>query len=1047
MLNIMANKNIFSYAKNGKRKIGHSKFDMGFEHITSGNFGSLQPVGVFETLPDDFWDISQNTVTLLKPLTAPAMTRINQNFYGAYVRNQQIWSHWNDFISNGTAYGDVYGNNVTNQSLENAWEVPNIPTPYLQVISKIGNGYAAPVHHFHFVLERKTATTSDELISQNNFGLLPDFMKYLFYVIDFANLDKSVGVKRLTDALAIAVAVSDHPDIANSSFASGNLARIAHNISKSKFYDVAFDLFADLNNTTYASGKNMMLFDLYVYCSESQWLSFSDFIYSHSSSDASVETHIGTNNTQHISVNDSTYSTDSKVFFRFFCDDISSDPSVSLSPFITERSVYPNFRSEVTKSIDFHPRIIDSSVKKCVFPSTFEQFNYSYDSFHNPIFGFRLIMLFQPPISGSNITTRFCSYNMTQGVFEPDDEMFWVSRNFLESNSGPDAHEVFDSLVDSISSRINIAGACVHPSNWFESFDSFGTFDNHLNIKENTSFNGMLLATGFGRMRAVYDPTLPPVMFFTSDMYFKSSSYPTTLGFDNISHFVYLCQNASKLFDSMNIKVDPLSARPFYHYRYERTNALPFMAYSKIWNDNFRNPVVSSPELDYKSVNGSILIDEDFINYFIYNQDYKQPAIIPPYFNRPYTEIDKNGWVIELTAMPRNSIGAQYHTHLPVTSLLDVLTLLVGYDFTRWFTELEFAQLSLENYYLPQYYNGLCHLKYQNFNKDYFTSAMLDPMSGANQVEVGSTINELRENEAKQHWWERTAMYRSIKNFFQGTYGITPIELPEDSRITGTDHTDIQIGEVIQTSSSTPESPQGSRTGLGGAHGKGSLCHGHANEHGWIIVLMSHTVESQYLQCYDKMWDVKDSFLDYPTVDFAGIGNESILQKEVNYSTVPTIPFHFREGSNAYSYDIVSFMRDSSKSFDGMSSPSRVDNVQYKVGGRDYRVNFNIAQAAGTSLNNVFGFIPRYSSYKFKFDQVSGQFRHELSFWHTFKRYFAQPILCHEFVNWELAADDEELNRIFAVTEDAYDDKFCIDCFINASVDRALPFVCVPSSK
>lgn len=144
----MANKKIFTYGRNGKRKIGHSKFDMGFEHIMSANFGGLHPAAVYETLPDDYWDISDNTVTLLKPLTAPAFTRINQNFYGAYVRNQQIWKYWNDYISNGTAFGDVYGNNVTNQSLENAWDVPSIPTPFLQTILKLGCGNATPVFSF-----------------------------------------------------------------------------------------------------------------------------------------------------------------------------------------------------------------------------------------------------------------------------------------------------------------------------------------------------------------------------------------------------------------------------------------------------------------------------------------------------------------------------------------------------------------------------------------------------------------------------------------------------------------------------------------------------------------------------------------------------------------------------------------------------------------------------------------------------------------------------------------------------------------------------------
>ena len=191
------------------------------------------------------------------------------------------------------------------------------------------------------------------------------------------------------------------------------------------------------------------------------------------------------------------------------------------------------------------------------------------------------------------------------------------------------------------------------------------------------------------------------------------------------------------------------------------------------------------------------------------------------------------------------------------------------------------------------------------------------------------------------------------------------------------------------------------------------------------------------------MWDVKESFLDYPTIDFAGIGNESILQKEVNYTTQPTLLYDqnfFDLSKNANSG--IQYLPCASSSFvryRGLSNPLR--NTRISVG------YFNIAQNAGTSLDNIFGFTPRYSSYKFKFDQVSGQFRNELKFWHTFKRYLTSPILCHEFVNWEMAADDDDINRIFAVSDDFLDDKFAIDCFINATVDRALPFVCVPMTK
>ena len=73
----MAQTDIFNYGE-GKRDIGHSKYDFSFTNIRTQNFGQLIPVGVYETLPDDFWNIGSDGVTLLKPLAAPAFTSIKQ---------------------------------------------------------------------------------------------------------------------------------------------------------------------------------------------------------------------------------------------------------------------------------------------------------------------------------------------------------------------------------------------------------------------------------------------------------------------------------------------------------------------------------------------------------------------------------------------------------------------------------------------------------------------------------------------------------------------------------------------------------------------------------------------------------------------------------------------------------------------------------------------------------------------------------------------------------------------------------------------------------
>lgn len=1025
----MANKAIFSYGNGGKRKIGHSKFDMGFEHIMSANFGGLHPAAVFETLPDDYWSISDNTVTLLKPLTAPAFTRINQNFYGAYVRNQQIWKYWNDYISNGTAFGDVYGNNVTNQSLQNVWDVPSIPTSYLQVVAKLGCGNATPVFHFSVSCAKSSPWTGDALAA------------FIASNTTWHNVP-TTSVYRITDLVQLLLNVPVDNVNPTFKFMLSDLEQIA-------FKDYGFDVWMYADSTQYH-----FLFS--VYCSLRQWLSLANVLalpISLAANTTTSETTIGNN------VNGG-YNSGNNVplFIRFFADRNSSEPSTSKSAFILEKSDYLSDDGSVLKSLDFYPRLTDMSVDMVGRSSSSSPWYHIWQNIASPYWGFRYCTRYAPGVTATRIFPSF----YLSADFSTSTDPYWEIDS--ETLFGCTDFDSLKTLMESLAGNVHYLGIASYSLNGNLDMLSFsapfiqpisvaitsgsGTFI-HCRSFGLTSSVGISAASGF-RVDAACDLA----MYFGCDAYISAytpnasffSRDSKSLGYDSVSMLFYLAKQSFDLLDDFGLKVDPLSQRPFSDYRFELTNALPFFAYDKIWNDNFRNSVVSSPCLDWSESNSVIFATNYFYSDFVFaNSSWApEPAVRPSrYVGKVASDFNPTGWTLEIVTFPRNSQGSKIHTHLPVKSFDDVLALLLGHNFDLVFSSLTNVELNVFDYYMPCYYNGLLHLKYQNFNKDYFTSALLDPMSGANQVAVGSTINELRENEAKQHWWERTAMYRSIKNFFQGTFGITPIELPEDSRITGTDHIDVQIGEVIQTSGSTPESPQGTRSGLGGCRGSGNLCHGHANEHGWIFVLVSHTIESQYLQAYDKMWEVKESFMDYPVIDFAGIGNESILQKELNYTTQPTeAPDYNYLGYSKTSGHLMRYLPCASSSFvryRGTSNPIR--KISSSSG------YFNVANAAGTSLDNVFGFTPRYSSYKFKFDQVSGQFRHELNFWHTFKRYLTSPILCHEFVNWEMAADDDDINRIFAVSDDFLDDKFAIDCFINASVDRALPFVCVPMSK
>lgn len=358
-----------------------------------------------------------------------------------------------------------------------------------------------------------------------------------------------------------------------------------------------------------------------------------------------------------------------------------------------------------------------------------------------------------------------------------------------------------------------------------------------------------------------------------------------------------------------------------------------------------------------------------------------------------------------------------------------------------------------EKFYLPSYYNGLLHYKYQNFNKDYFSSALLDPMSGANQEEIGDTVNSLINAEAKQGFWNRLAQNRSVTQFWQSVFGIKPSHDDYDKPLLlGSSHTDVNVGEVVQLSQ-TDTTPQGQRSGLGSAHDSSKLFKHTFNEHGYILILVSHTLELQYMQGLEKDWTPEESFLDYPFIDFVGLGNQSISQKELNFTAKPKLLENTFSNSYLPNGDVVNYIpyfanAKSKVSYNFPSVPKFYNRSNYvdSVNADPIKFQLNLANGSGFDLNSVFGYIPRYSTFKFSFDQCHGEFRNQLAFWHSFRKFFTQPILCHEFVNWEFMSENDELQRMFFVTDDSTD-KFKIDSFINITSIRPLPYVCTPKTS
>lgn len=162
----------------------------------------------------------------------------------------------------------------------------------------------------------------------------------------------------------------------------------------------------------------------------------------------------------------------------------------------------------------------------------------------------------------------------------------------------------------------------------------------------------------------------------------------------------------------------------------------------------------------------------------------------------------------------------------------------------------------------------------------------------------------------------------------------------------------IKFSEVLQTSISAGETPQGNMAGHGISVGGSRSYNYTCEEHGYIIGIMSVLPDTAYSQGIPKHFSRNDKF-DYAFPTFAHIGEQEILNKEVFLS-------------------------------------------------QDIATN-----------HEVWGYTPRYAEYKFQNNRVAGSFRSTLDMWHMGRKFATLPFLNEDFIQMD-AQDIQE--RIFAVT-------------------------------
>lgn len=238
-------------------------------------------------------------------------------------------------------------------------------------------------------------------------------------------------------------------------------------------------------------------------------------------------------------------------------------------------------------------------------------------------------------------------------------------------------------------------------------------------------------------------------------------------------------------------------------------------------------------------------------------------------------------------------------------------------------------------------------------------------------------VNDLRVALRLQEFLEKNARggTRYIENI-KAHFGIKS----SDSRLQrpeflGGGKSNISISEVLQMSSSDSETPQGNMAGHGITVGDSRTFRRQFEEHGFIIGIMTVIPKTAYVNPMPK-WSFRFDALDYLWPTFAHLGEQEVLSKEV----------------------------------DGQFGD-----------------------------NTIFGYIPRYSEYRFMQNTVHGDFKGNLDFWHLARKFSSEPVLNTSFIE---ANPD---NRIFAVTEESTQ-KIYVHLFHRISARRSLPRYGIPTT-
>lgn len=241
--------------------------------------------------------------------------------------------------------------------------------------------------------------------------------------------------------------------------------------------------------------------------------------------------------------------------------------------------------------------------------------------------------------------------------------------------------------------------------------------------------------------------------------------------------------------------------------------------------------------------------------------------------------------------------------------------------------------------------NSLPEYGYLLRNENAWVKATSQPVSvsASAPVDVSNIatfdVSDLRLAFQVQKWMERNA--RSgvrYTEFLRSHFGVSP----SDSRLQrpeyiGGSKSPMIVSEVLQTSQSSANSPQGTMAGHGIVAGESHICKYHVTEFGVILGLLSIMPKASYQQGINRQW-LRRTRYDFYFPEFAHLSEQAVMNGELYYQNSPT------------------------------------------------------------ANSEIFGYQGRYDEMRCKSDMVCGALRDQLSYWHLGRIFDTPPKLNASFV-------------------------------------------------